>query len=254
MKKLLLIAIITLMATNNVNAQDSNWTFNTRAWSTNYWNTLIFNGVSGVVKHFVFNGDDNDSLWAERIIPDADMVYPVGIEKKGFGEPNDVFGSDNRIFGPYHRAFAAPFKHMGDYAIGADVSYMPAPIGVYVGAYFKSQEVVWRGTNQSIRAFYFQPRAGLIVGSKTNSFEAGVYYDALTGCGGNLMGKDQDMLKDGLGLDFAFARTDKSGKSKMLIQFMLPLHNFFNEDFQGGALKGIKRRVGYIMLTQRVTL
>ena len=66
------------------------------------------------------------------------------------------------------------------------------------------------------------------------------------------------MLKGGLGLDFALSTTDRSEKTKFLLQFSMPLHNFLNPDYtdKSGAtpLKGMKRKVGYIMLTQRVCL
>jgi hypothetical protein len=39
---------------------------------------------------------------------------------------------------------------------------------------------------------------------------------------------------------------------KTLLQFSMPLHNFLNSDNQ--YWKGMKRKVGYIMLTQRIIL
>jgi hypothetical protein len=81
-----------------------------------------------------------------------------------------------------------------------------------------------------------------------------VFYDIVTGC--STTAKDfttsNDMLKGGLGLDFAFSTTDKKQKNKLLLQFSMPLHNFFNTDYAGQG--DLKRKVGYIMLTQRIIL
>ena len=48
------------------------------------------------------------------------------------------------------------------------------------------------------------------------------------------------------------AQSKSSNKHQTLIAFMLPLHNFLNEDYGGGIFNGIKRRVGYIILTERI--
>ena len=222
----------------------SDWTFNTRAWCTNYFTTVIYDFVEIGLKSLFFKGNGNDSLWAERILPDAQIMFPIGMGKKGFEGATDIYG-------PYHRAFSNPFKHIGDYAVGLDVSYMPKTIGLYAGAYFKSQEIVYKQTDDNIRGFYFQPRVGLIGGDKELSFEAGVFYDVLTGCGGS-MENDKDMLKGGWGLDFAISSTNKDGRSKFQIQFSMPLHNFLNDGFPGQ--EGMKRKVGYIALTERICL
>lgn len=244
MKRILLLVVAAMMATTNISAQDENseWTFNTRAWCTNYFTTALYSLVSESVQHFAFRGNEADSLWGERIIPTADLVFPVGMGKQGF----DAYD----IYGPYHRAFGNPFKNIGDYAIGLDVSYKPSFIGIYAGAYFKSQEVVFKETDKNIRGFYFQPRAGLVLGGKRGAIEGGVFYDVLTGCGGSAPLTEKDMLKGGLGLDFGLSRIDKGGRT--ILQFSMPLHNFFNTDYVGQA--DLKRKVGYIMLTRRVVL
>ncbi len=250
MKKIFVVLLLSCLATVNMNAQtnNSNWTFNTRAWSTNYWTTMIFGAVETSVKHFIFNGDDSDSLWAERLIPDPDLVFPIGMCKHGFDK-----GVDN-IYGPYHHAFGSPFKHLGDYAIGIDASYKPSYVGVYAGAYFKSQEIHYKGSNLltqgSLRGFYIQPRLGLVIGGDKHQFEAGAFYDAVTGAGGSLNGADKKMLKSGFGLDFSLSTSDRH--SKYILQFSMPLHNFLDTDFPGQ--QGMKRKVGYIMFTQRVML
>lgn len=246
MKKLVSVIILCFALSVNMSAQNaSEWTFNTRAWCTNYFTTAIYDVAEILAKSLFFGDNEKDSLWAERIIPDADLVFPVGMGKKGFE-------GDTDIYGPYHRAFANPFKHIGDYAIGADVSFMPSVVGVYAGAYFKSQEIVFKETDDNLRGFYFQPRFGLVAGSKDVSYEAGVFYDVVTGCGGSLDVTDKDRLKGGWGLDFAIAHTDKKHHSKTLLQFSMPLHNFLNDGFQGQ--QGMKRKVGYISLTQRYFL
>lgn len=245
MKKLLVMAMATMMASSTVSAQssDSPFTLNTRAWSTNYFTTLIYSSITEGIKHFAFDGQKNNSLWAERIIPKGDLVFPIGMGKSGFGDDFDIYS-------PYHRAFANPIKHIGDYGIGLDASFKPSVIGFYGGLYFKSQEVEAKVINKSIRGFYFQPRFGLLAGSNKNNIEAGVFYDVLTGCGGSLDDVEKDMLKGGLGLDFALSHADKKGK--YVLQFSMPLHNFFNTDYAGQH--DLKRKVGYIMCTRRVFL
>lgn len=245
MKKFVICLAMSAMIAANANAQDRQWTLNTRLWTTNYWSSLIYNAAEGLVKHFAFENKENDSLWADRIIPDAELVFPIGLQKKGFDDPNNIYG-------PYHYAFGNPIKHLGDYYVGFDVSYKPSIIGFYAGAGYKSQEIVYKETDDNLRGFYFQPRAGLVLGSGKNAVEAGVFYDMVTSCGGSVKNTDKDMLKSGLGLDLGFSSTGKN--SKTVLQFSMPLHNFINEDYNNGALKGIKRKVGYILLTQRVML
>ena len=245
MKKTLVMVVAAMMATMSANAQteNSNWTLNTRAWSTNYFTSMIFGAVSESVCRLAFRENESDSLWAERIIPTPDLVFPIGMGKKGFE-------GDNNIYGPYHRAFGNPIKHIGDYGIGLDVSFKPSVLGFYAGAYFKSQEVEFKKTDLNIRGFYFQPRCGLVMGGKDMAIEAGVFYDVLTGIGGSMPNTEKDMLKGGLGLDFGLSSIDKGGRT--VLQFSMPLHNFFNTDYHG--LEGVKRKVGYIMLTRRVCL
>ena len=50
-------------------------------------------------------------------------------------------------------------------------------MGLYLGAFYKSQEIVFKTNDDHLRAFYFQPRAGLVFGRQKASLEAGVYYD-----------------------------------------------------------------------------
>ena len=225
-------------------AECSSWTLNTRAWCTNYFTTAIFALLSEGVTRYAFAESESDSMWAQRIFPSADLVFPIGMSKRGFGDAD--------IYGPYHYAFGNPFKHIGDYAIGADASFHSGFIGLYVGTYFKSQEVVLKGSKDNIRGFYVQPRAGIILGSRKRALEVGAFYDALTGCGGSLANTERKMLKGGFGLDFSFSRTDDNNKSKTLLSFSMPLHNFFNTDYPDQ--QALKRKVGYIILTQRICL
>ena len=244
MKKTLLTTLMAAMVAVNASAQ-SDWTLNTRAWCTNYFTGLIYNGITQGIKHFVFEGYTKDSLTIERIIPQAALVFPVGMGKSGFDDPGNIYG-------PYHRAFSNPIKHIGDYAIGLDLSYKPLVMGVYAGAYFKSQEIVYK-SKENLRGFYFQPRAGLVVGGKRNTFEAGVFYDVVTGYRSST-GEEltKDIIKGGLGLDFALSSTDRKEQSQMILQFSMPLHNFIDDTFPGMA--GKKRKVGYIMCTRRIFL
>lgn len=239
MKKALLVIIMGALLSMNAKAQ-SKFTLNTRAWSTNYFTTILYDIANGAVGYFLIS-DTTDRLTYSRIIPSSDLVFPIGIEKKGF--------EDNDIFGPYHRAFKNPFTRPGDFGVGLDASWRPTFFGLYAGAYFKSQEICFKANDDNLRSFYFQPRAGIIIGGK-NAIEAGVYYDMVVGAGGRYPGVEKDMFSNGLGLDFAFSRKS-SNKHQTIIAFMLPLHNFLNENYAKGDLNfnGMKRRVGYIMLT-----
>ena len=248
MKKIFLTAVVALMTTTSVCAQSepkSDWTLNTSGWCTNYFTTLIYSAITETVEHFALRGvSKKDSLWTERIIPSAGLVFPIGMSKHGFE------GAD--IYGPYHYAFGNPFKHIGDYAIGLDASYKHSFLGLYAGAYFKSQEIVFKETEDDIRGFYIQPRLGMLMGSSKYAFEAGMFYDIPTGCGGSVADTDRDRLQGGLGLDFSLSKTDKSGNGKYILMFSMPLHNFFNTNYAGQ--ENLKRKVGYIMLTRRVCL
>ena len=137
MKKTLLIVIMTVLLTAGASAQTTRqqFTFNTRTWSTNYWTTLLYNLAHSAVVHFAFDGNSTDSLIVESILPSSDLVFPIGMAKAGFEAPM------HDIYGPYHRAFSNPFKRIGDYGIGLDMSWKPVSIGIYAGAYFKSQEI-----------------------------------------------------------------------------------------------------------------
>lgn len=257
MKKVFTIIILAVLYAANVSAQDE-WTFNTRAWSTNYFTTLIFDAVAVTTKEFVFDDDDDSATLADRIIPTADLVFPFGLKKEGFGGITEIYC-------PYHRAFANPFKNPGDYGIGIDASWKPSFIGVYAGAYYKSQEVVFKRFN-SIRGYYFQPRLGLIAGKgEEHAFELGAFYDVLTGCGGRMVGANKDMLRGGFGIDVTYSLSLDDNK-QFLVQISAPLHNFFSKDakiidgtnvytgFGTNVYTGFDRRVGYIMLTSRIKL
>ena len=247
MKKLLLLTIVTILSTANVAAQeDSKWTLNTRAWTTNYFTSSLESVAKELLMSFAFDDDDSEGKkWVDRIIPSTDLVFPVGLQKKGF----DGVVMPN-IYGPYHHAFSNPFKHIGDYAIGFDASYKPAAIGCYAGAFFKSQEIVFKEIDQNLRGFYFQPRAGIVFGSEKNRVEIGAFYDVVTGSGGSFADTNKKRLKGGFGFDIAATLFKDKDNHLMTLQFSMPLHNFLDEDYVGQ--KGVKRRVGYIMMTERI--
>lgn len=250
MKKVFIIAMLTAVLTmgNVSKAYSQDWTLNTRAWSTNYFTTLIYNTVQGAVVILTTDTDEErtETVNVSAIIPDADLVFPVRIQKEGF--------DNNPICSAYRSAFRNPFKYIGDYAVGMDASWMPSVAGLYAGAFFKSQEVIFKypeDVEKNLRGFYFQPRGGITVGNHSCAFEGGVFYDMVVGCGGTVEDNNKSRLSDGLGLDFALNM--QFGKHhKSMLQFSMPLHNFFNEDYFGQA--GMKRRVGYIMLTHRIIL
>ena len=245
MKRIITIVTLAFAMSGSIVAQNTDgvWTLNTRAWSTNYFTSAIYGIVREGAISLIMNGNTEDSLHVERIIPDADLVFPIGMGKKGFG--------DDKIYGPYHRAFGNPFKHIGDYAVGLDASWHPSLLGLYAGAYFKSQEIVSKNYG-SLRGYYIQPRVGVMVGNKERTFDAGVFYDVLTGSGGSAADTNKDRLKGGWGLDFTFSTTDKKRRSAGIIQISVPLHNFLNTDYAGQ--QGMKRKVGYIMFSERIYL
>lgn len=238
MKKVLSLLLIGALFTCNASAQ-SKFTLNTRAWSTNYWTTLIYGAVHTTLGLLVF--PDNETEYS-RVIPDADLVFPVGLQKEGF-ELNDIYGS-------YHRAFSNPIKRPGDFGFGIDLSYKPGFVGFYLGGFFKSQEFCFVN-DVNLRGLYLQPRAGMIIGSMAD-LEVGAYYDLAVAATGTIPSVNKAMLMSGFGLDIALSYSFVD-KEKTMITFMMPLHNFLNEDYSGGAFKGMKRRVGYIMLTQRIS-
>lgn len=240
MKKALLVFALGVMLSMSATAQ-SDFTLNTRAWTTNYWTMLLYDIAHETVS-ILISDEKNESTYS-RIIPSADLVFPVGIEKAGF--------KDNDIFGPYHRAFKNPFTRPGDFGIGLDASWKPSFFGLYAGAYYKSQEICFRANDDNLRSFYFQPRAGIILGAK-GAIEAGVYYDMVIGASGRYPGVEKAMFSNGLGLDFALSYSMPKNLTSQLA-FMLPLHNFLNENYASGEFNGMKRRVGYIMLTQRIS-
>ena len=219
------------------------WTLNTRAWSTNYFTTLIYNVVQGSTLFFITDGGVPSDSLVSAILPNADLVFPVGLQKEGF---------DNRdIYGAYRAAFKNPFKYIGDFAVGIDASWKPTVIGLYAGAFFKSQEVRFKDPEENLRGFYFQPRGGILLGGRKGSFECGVFYDMVIAAGGTIDNVDKDRLLSGLGLDFAVT-LNMSKHHKSSLQYSMPLHNFFNEAYAGQA--GMKRRVGYVMITHRFAL
>lgn len=243
MKRLFVIATMAVLMTVNAAAQEKNspWTLNTRAWCSNYFTTMIGGAAKTLITAVLDDGDNKDSLLWERIIPDPALVFPIGMQKSGFEDPNNIYG-------PYHYAFGNPFSHIGDYAIGLDASWKDKGlVGLYAGAYFKSQEIVYKSTDTNVRGFYIQPRAGLVLGRERSNFEAGVFYDIVTGCHADGESVDKSLLKSGVGLDFAFSSLNKKGNTMYVLQFSMPLHNFFDSDV-------VKRKVGYIMLTKRVVL
>ena len=245
MKKVLFTVVVTFMLTfgNVFNTFGQQWTLNTRAWSTNYFTTMIYDAVGGTVKYFVEGGKSKDPTALSFILPSSDLVFPVGIQKEGFDNCD--------ICGPYRSAFRNPFKYIGDFAVGLDASWKPTVVGLYTGAFFKSQEIRFKEPEENLRGFYFQPRGGLCIGGKKGAIEGGVFYDMVVGCCGSIEDVNKERLLSGLGLDFALSWTVNKNH-KTIAQFSMPLHNFFNEEYVGQA--GFKRRVGYIMLTHRIVL
>lgn len=262
MKKIIITFAAVAMLATSATAQ-GNITLNSRAWSTNYWTTILYNVAQGFTVSMLGSHSHADSLAIATLLPGADLVFPVGMAIEGFTDYTDIYG-------PYHRAFATPFKKMGDFCVGIDASWTPTFVGLYAGVFFKSQELVFKTNDQNLRSFYFQPRGGLVITFEDLSIEGGVFYDKVVGCSGNLNDEawgnfiatpDKGMLSDGLGLDFGVSY-NTSAHSKTVLMFSMPLHNFFNEGYEcrdalGNPFKpweGYNRRVGYITLTHRIRL
>lgn len=246
MKKLLSIVVMAVLLSSSITAQESKsqFTINTRAWSTNYWTTILYNLTQGAIVHWAL-GDDRV---ADAIIPDAELVFPIGIVKEGFRDPYNIYG-------PYHRAFSNPFKRPGDFGVGLDASFVPSTVGVYAGVYYKSQELCFIPSDQNLRANYLQPRIGLVIGKNRKAIEAGVFYDQALSCTGtwNAWGyPHKEMIQDGWGIDFSFSLTNRDGDQKNLLTFSMPLHNLLNESYADGMLKGLNRRVAYLMFSHRI--
>lgn len=246
MKRLYFVLVL-IGFTLNLSAQEkaernSDWTLNTRAYTTNYWTSMLYSIARELCIHVI--KDDNDSILVNRILPSTDLIFPIGIK------------GDDAIRGPYDRAFANPFKHIGDYAIGLDASYHASSIGCYAGCYFKSTEVVFKGDGDNMRGFYIMPRAGIQLGKKNGFLELGAFYDVLVGYSG-ISDYDKKALQGGVGLDFAVGYRMKKPGLQTLLQFSLPLHNFFNKDYELNGVKpfaDVKRRVAYLQLTTRKEL
>lgn len=245
MKKIISITLsaILIFASIDANAQHSEFTLNNRAWSTNYFATMFYGVAAKIVKSTVFNRIPlAEEDLGERLLPEPSLVFPIALSKR----------APLPIYGVYHRAFKSPFKHLGDYGIGVDASYRKSLLGVYAGAYFKSQEIVFKGSKDNLRGYYIQPRVGFIVGAdefSSTSFEVGVFYDAVAGCGGSVANKSKDRLQSGFGLDFALTIKDIK-RNSTIVQFSMPLHSFLNKKYEGQ--QGCNRKVGYFMLTERI--
>ena len=94
------------------------------------------------------------------------------------------------------------------------------------------------------------------MGKNGKALEVGAFYDYVAGCTGSwdwLNSPNKDMLQSGWGLDFALSYTNDAKTRKNMLMFSMPLHNFINENYRGGMFKGWVRKVGYIMITHRVT-
>lgn len=254
MKKVIITLAAVAMLAASASAQ-STVTLNSRAWSSNYWTTILYNIAQGVTVGLLGTDNHVDSLAMATLLPGADLVFPVGMAKTGFNDANDIYG-------PYYDAFGIPFKKMGDFCIGIDASWTPTIVGLYAGAFFKSQEMCFKYENQYLRSFYFQPRGGLVITFENMAIEGGVFYDKVIGSTGNLfIGSDKAMFSDGLGLDFGLSYSTSS-HSKTVLMFSMPLHNYFNEGYEGMKFDGsfgkpwdgMNRRVGYITLTHRIRL
>ena len=246
MKKLLSIVVMAVLLSSSITAQESKsqFTINTRAWSTNYWTTILYSLTQGAIVHWAL-GDDRV---ADAIIPDAELVFPIGIVKEGFRDPYNIYG-------PYHRAFSNPFKRPGDFGVGLDASFMPSTVGVYAGVYYTRQELCFIPSDQNLRANYLQPRIGLVIGKNRKAIEAGVFYDQALTCTGtwNAWGTPhKEMIQDGWGIDFSFSLTNRDGDQKNLLTFSMPLHNLLNESYAEGMTKGLNRRVAYLMFSHRI--
>ena len=85
MKKTLAMMALALMITINTSAQDDKaWTLNTRAWCTNYFTTVLFGLAETAVKEYAIDDESKAKKTLDCIIPDPDLVFPIGMGKSGF--------------------------------------------------------------------------------------------------------------------------------------------------------------------------
>ena len=83
MKKVIITLAAVAMLATSASAQ-STVTLNSRAWSNNYWTTILYNIAQGLVVSTLGADNHVDSVALACILPGADLVFPVGMAKSGF--------------------------------------------------------------------------------------------------------------------------------------------------------------------------
>ena len=224
-------------------AGNNKFTFNIRTYTTN-----VYVGVGLLAVYGSIIKDDEDPLGS--LFSMSPYMFAIPIHNTG----NDEIGD---LKSPYRRCLKAPWKDLGDYKVGLNLSYdnVTTPFGFYIGCDYKSVEVPTNKIDH--RTHYISPNAGLRLRyGETEGLllEIGGAYDIPFKYSG-MFNNDINVVNSGVTLNFGIGGWQKSGTS-VILQYEHPIYNYFNEKFSldGGAsfpLMGVKRTMGYISLAFR---
>lgn len=176
-----------------------------------------------------------------------------------FSMRNDSPNEFGKMKGGYARAFAAPWKHMGDYGIcisGAWDHY-DKPFGFYVGLGYKSNEVVFDNTDLNDRTHYISPEAGLRFkfGTRKGLFlEMGTSYDYVFKYKGEMHNYSKDAVNSGFSINLGIGQWTNNGYCQLNLK--MPLYNFYKKDYTPDngithPLRDVNRAIGYISIIFR---
>ncbi len=194
-----------------------------------------------------------EKVSGNKILFEPMLVFPFSMTNKAdtnFGE----------MKGGYARAFSAPWKYLGDYEFGINCSFdhYDRPIGFYIGASYKSREVVFKQIDLNDRVHYLSPEAGIRLkygSEKGLLIELGAFYDYVFKYKGEVHNYDKNAINNGFGLHLGLGFWDKYGYRNLSVKF--PMFNFYNKDFtpdngQTYPFNNVDRKMGYIFVSYRV--
>ena len=146
MKKILFLLIVTSFC-HIAKAGNNKFTFNIRTYTTN-----VYVGVGLLAVYGSIIKDDEDPLGS--LFSMSPYMFAIPIHNTG----NDEIGD---LKSPYRRCLKAPWKDLGDYKVGLNLSYdnVTTPFGFYIGCDYKSVEVPTNKIDH--RTHYISPNAGL---------------------------------------------------------------------------------------------
>ena len=188
----------------------------------------------------------------DKILFAPQLIFPCAIRN----EASDGFGE---MKGGYARAFSAPWKYLGDYAIGISGiwDHYDTPFGFYFGLNYKSKEVVFKDVNRNDRAHYVSPEVGLRFkfGDKRGLLlEMGTSYDYVFKYKGGMHNYEKDAVNNGFCLNVGLGQWNSKGQCQL--NFKLPIYNFYNKDFSPDKgltypFKDVDRNIAYISFLYR---